>query len=65
MKNICEGWIVFYENHVLAFVCVFEYLDFWGGRWSWNKNTLLKKIGYFYTLTWWLLSFFCYRVEHW
>ncbi len=55
-RGICERWSFKNDNHVVAFVCVFEHLNFWGD-WSWNKTSLFKHTCFFFHL--WLLLLFC------
>ncbi len=42
--RICEGWNVFDENYLVAFIFVFKHLDFWGGRLNWNKVNIFTHI---------------------
>jgi hypothetical protein len=45
-----EGFVkgeVFYENHVVVLFMCLQHLDFWDGRWNWNKISLFKHTCYF------------------
>jgi hypothetical protein len=51
MKGFCEGEFFFNENPIIFLVYVFETLEFWNGRWNWNKNIFFKQKCYFYAFT--------------
>jgi len=45
-------------SDVVSFFCVFRYLNFWGGRWSWIKTSLFKHMSFLCVYD----DFCCFRV---